>query len=256
MVFNFDFGATQLSSRSRQQLANIAKAIKPGSAAAQARSALLRLIETHHFDQRKGFYIPLADDVRLKGKLPIYSQHLATSGFPAASFPQPYFTNALVLPAGWGSEGFDADQVPEPKRRATNIGFQVVTIEYDCPTIAELEECLAWTRGGDGEFNRSRFAAVDRELTRFKEYRGYTIVFTGNRSLHFHLILATKQLGHAPWNCSAEERLRHAPSHSDLLHQAHGIYWDTATSIFDSVLQPPLVPDRSTRTLTQWRRSP
>jgi len=41
---------------------------------------------------------------------------------------------------------------------------------------------------------RSRFAEVDRGLARFKEYRGYTIVFTGNRSLHFHLIFSTKHL--------------------------------------------------------------
>ena len=70
---------------------------------------------------------------------------------------------------------------------------------------SELEECLAWTRGGDGEFSRSRFAALDRELVRFKEYRGYTIVFTGNRSLHFHLIFSTKHLENAPWDCSLKK---------------------------------------------------
>ena len=79
--------------------------------------------------------------------------------------------------------------------RATNVGFLVVTIEYDCRTTDELEECLAWSWGGDGDFSRSRFAEVDRELVRFKEYRGYTIVFTGNRSLHFHLIFSDQTLG-------------------------------------------------------------
>jgi hypothetical protein len=33
--------------------------------------------------------------------------------------------------------------------------------------------------------------AIDRELTRFKDYRGYTVVFTGRRSLHFHLLFST-----------------------------------------------------------------
>jgi hypothetical protein len=160
-----------------------------------------------------------------------------------------------VIPAGYGTDEFDEEAALNPKLRATNAGFIVVTLEYDCPTIADLEECLAWTRGGDGDFERSRFAGVDRELCRFSEYRGYTIVFTGNRSLHFHLIFATKHLENAPWNCSAEERLSHAQSHSDLLNQAHSLYWDAAASIFDS-LQPMLSPDRSTRTLTQWRRSP
>src|SRR6476620_2867030 len=144
MSFEFDFRNTCLSSRARQQLSNIAKAIKPGSKAAASRSGLLRLIETHCFDAGKGAYIPLADHVRLKGKLPTYSQHLYPSDFPSAPFPR-YFTNALTIPTGFGAEGFD--QASLPKLRATNIGFVVVTIEYDCQSTEDLEGCLAWTRG-------------------------------------------------------------------------------------------------------------
>jgi hypothetical protein len=118
-----------------------------------------------------------------------------------------------------------------------------------------MEECLGWTRCGNGKGDfRSPFAAVDRQLGRFEEYRGYTIVFTGRRSLHFHLIFSTKHLDKAPWNCSAEERLAH--SHSNLVHEAHQTYWDATAEIFQRILQPSLQPDDKLRRLTQWKRSP
>jgi hypothetical protein len=200
--------------------------------------------------------VPVADDVRLKGKLPVHSEKLCRTEFPSSAFPHCYFTNPLVIPVGYGTEGFDENSALKPKYRATNIGFLVITIEFDCQTTDQLEECLAWTRcgNGEGDFSKSPFAAVDRGLSRFKEYRGYTIVFTGRRSLHFHLIFSTKHLENAPWDSNAEQRL--AQSHSDLLHQAHQIYWDKAAEIFASILRPSLSPDRALRSLTHWRRSP
>jgi hypothetical protein len=45
-------------------------------------------------------------------------------------------------------------------------------------------------------------------------------------------------------------------SHSGLLDEVHPIYWDTAASIFDSVLHLFLSPDDQLRILTQWRRAP
>ncbi len=254
MSFEIDFGTTQLSSASRQQLRNITKAVRPGTKAAESRSALLRLILDHCYDPSRGFYVPVTDDVRLVGLLPIHSSLLGPTDFPSAPFPHCFFTNALSLPAGFTTAGFDPDTLPAPKHRATNIGFMVVTIEYDCLTAADMEESLSWTRGGDGEFGKSPFAAVDRALCAFKEYRGYTIVFTGNRSLHFHLIFSTKHLENAPWDCSADERL--AGPQASVLHEAHRTYWEATAAAFDSVLRPSLSPDRSLCSLTHWRRSP
>jgi hypothetical protein len=230
---------------------DIARAIKPSSTAAKSRSALLGLIETHAFDATRGFYVPVADFVELDGKLPAYSEKLCPTRFPNSVFPYCYFTNALLIPVGYGDDGFDEKSALKPKYRATNIGFVTITIEYDCQTTDQMEECLAWTRG---EFSRSPFAAVDRDLTRFADYRGFTMVFSGNKSIHFHVLFSTKHLESAPWDLTAVDRL--AQSHADLLNQAHQIYWDTTAEIFDSALHPSLSPDKKLRSLVQWRRSP
>jgi hypothetical protein len=256
MIFGFDFRNTCFSSASRQQLTNITRAIKSCPKAAQSRSRLLRLIESHAFDPAKGFYVPVSDFLKLTGKLPTYSEQLRPTDFPSAVFPYSFFTNALLIPLGYGTDSFNDKPALEPKYRATNIGFLVATIEYDCETTEQMEECLAWTRCGDGkgDFSRAPFAAVDRELARFADYRGHTIVFTGRRSLHSHLIFSTKHLENAPWDLMAEERLAH--SHSNLLHEAHQTYWDAAEEIFQRILQPSLQPDDKLRRLTQWKRSP
>ena len=80
MIFDFDFASTCVRAASRQRLNNILKAIKPGARAANSRSALLRLIETYSFDPMKGFYVPVAPDLYLKGKLPTYSRQACSDG--------------------------------------------------------------------------------------------------------------------------------------------------------------------------------
>ena len=254
LLTTFDFNDTCLSSASRQQLNNIWKALKPNSRAVQSRFKLLRLIERNAFDPARGLYLPLGKDVWLDGKLPIHSQRLVPTDLPTEPFPFPYFCNALCIPDSWGTLSFDQSMVAAPKHRATNTGSLIVTIEHDCQTTAQLEELLSWTRGGNGEFRHSPFAKVDRELSRFTDYRGYSIVFSGNKSLHFHFLFSTKHLVNAPWDCSASDRL--TSPQAAIINEAHRIYWDKAADTVRSVLQPSLEPDRSLRTLCHWRRSP
>jgi hypothetical protein len=122
MIFDFDFRNTHLSSASRQQLTNITRAIKGGSKAAESRSALLRLIETHAFAATRGFYVPVSDHLYLKGKLPTYSERLCSTDLPSSAFQHCFFTNALLIPVGYGTDSFDGKAALEPKHRATNIG--------------------------------------------------------------------------------------------------------------------------------------
>lgn len=250
----FNFNNTALSSTSRQQLNNILRVVRPDSKAAQSRSGLLGLVERSVFDPVRGLYIPVSNDLKLMRKFPSHSENLQPTRYPLEPFPHPYFTNGLTIPQGWGTETFDKWSAAFPTDRATNTGFLIITIEHDCQTTKQLEELLSWTRGGNGEFRHSPFAKVDHELTHFSDYRGYTIVFTGNKSLHFHFLFSTKHLLNAPWDCLAEHRLTN--SQAGTMNAAHGIYWDKTAEIFHSLLHPSLPPDRSLRSSTQWKRSP
>ena len=169
-----------------------------------------------------------------------------------------------MIPEGWGTTGFDPETAAAPKVRLTNIGFLIVTIEYDCKFSNEFEEILSWTRGKDGKGRCAAFSTVDQELCKLSDYRGYSIVLSGSRSLHFHIIFSTTHLKNAPYQATAKERQQAYNEHSALLENAYCIYWEHTNDAFDRLLEPSfkadlkqsLKADRQLRQPTQWRRTP
>jgi hypothetical protein len=195
-VPEIDFNKTLLSSGARRQLAEIVRTISRPDGA--GRTGLKNVILRNVFDLNRGTYVPLARDFYLRGKLPDVSRTLVRvrPSPELVPFPTPLFTNALLIPEGYGTPDFRSDDAPKPIERATNIGFLLVTIEFDCRRPEQFEENLTWTRSpnGDGDFSASPFAELDREFRRVQEYRGFSIVFSGNKSLHFHFIFSTEYL--------------------------------------------------------------
>jgi hypothetical protein len=253
-----DFNKTILSSGARRQLAEIVRTISRPDGA--GRTGLRNLILRNVFDLNRGTYVPLAQDFYLKGKLPDVSRTLVGSGSSPdlVPFPAPLFAHALLIPADYGIPNFRSNHAPKPLERATNIGFLVVTIEFDCRRPEQLEENLTWTRSrnGDGDFLGSPFAELDREFRRVKEYRGFSIVFSGNKSLHFHFIFSTEHLLTVPSEAIAGDRLTDFRRASALLHNAHKRYWDHVHEGFLRILNPSMPADLKLRSLTQWRRAP
>ncbi len=141
-------------------------------------------------------YVPVGDHVQIPGKLPVQSDLFARKSlsFPTEPLPVSFFSNALVIPEGFGEPDFVPEAALPPRDRLTNCGHLVVTIEFDPVTRDQFEEMLSWTRGAGGKFASSKFANVDRALCRYSEYRGYTIVFSGRISLHFHFVFSTVHL--------------------------------------------------------------
>jgi hypothetical protein len=233
-----DFNKTLLSSGARRQLAEIVRTISRPDGA--GRAGLRNLILRNVFDLNRGTYVPLVQDFYLKGKLPDVSRTLvgSSSSPDLEPFPAPLFTNALLIPEGYGTPGFRSDHAPKPIERATNIGFLVVTIEFDCRRPEQFEENLTWTRSrnGDGDFFGSPFAELDREFRRVKEYRGFSIVFSGNKSLHFHFVFSTEHLLNVPCGAVAEERLQDFRRASAVLHNDHKRYWDHVHDEFLRIL--------------------
>lgn len=155
-----------------------------------------------------------------------------------------FFSNALMV----GTES--------PSLRATNAGLIIVTHEIDTENLAEFEEVLAWTRGAKGDFNKSPFAELDRRLCGCHEYRGYSIVYSGRRSLHFHFFFQTQHFINAPWEAKASPRNDAGLETAALMQNAHNIYWDHARTAIGEILDPSRPVDPQMRSLTKWRRMP
>ncbi len=257
---DFDFRSLPLDPNSRKQLAGIYDHVRASGSVPAHRSDLLTgVIIPTIFVPERGLYLPAFGDIYLLRKLRAYSERFEASfaTFPHGPVAVAFFSNALLIPPGYGTESFNRHDAAKPILRVTNAGFLVVTIEIDCETRDDFEQNLAWTRGRSGDFGNSAFAQVDAKLRRFEDYRGYTIVFSGNRSLHFHFLFSTAHLEQCPAGAAAAARCgENQPRQSALMCNAHTVYWDCAAGIFCETLGPSLQADRKLRSVTQWRRTP
>jgi hypothetical protein len=185
-----DFRGLPLSRSVRHKLGSIDESRK---AHPYQKMALAKLLLGHACDRVRGIYIPLASHPYLKAKLTkdfasVPAQIRADVG---TSFC--LFGNPLLIPLGFDGAQFDIASCIKPTLRATNGGFVVATIEYDCKSRDQFHElCASLDSAG-------KFKEVDAELRAYRDYRGYTVVLSGNRSLHFHFVFDTTHLKEAPY---------------------------------------------------------
>lgn len=221
-----------------------AKARRSGAPLSKLQSCLM----DRHFCPEQGLYVPISADLYLVNKLPVLGRPNNGSCF----LPHvPFFSNALLIPADFGQPGFDPARATPPTLRLANNGVQVVTLEIDCERRQQLEEMLGWVRG-----KKPLIAELDTELSQVKEYRGYTAVFSGNRSIHFHFIYASDHLINAPATSGVAERLAAADEVAALMNSVHRLYFDHVAEHFTRIMKPPKTIDPSLRSPTQWRRMP
>lgn len=149
--------------------------------------ALAKLLLNHAYDRTSGTYVPLSSHRFLTAKLTEDFTSVPTDIRADVGTSLCLFGNPLLLPTGFGEPGFDAALSIRPVLRATNRGFVVVTIEHDCETRDQFDDiCASLDSAG-------QFKEVDAELRTYRDYRGYTVVFSGNRSLHFHFVFDTRR---------------------------------------------------------------
>ena len=224
------------------------------------RTGLKNLILQNVFDPKRGIYVPVAADFYLKGKLPEISRTLVGSVSSGAltPFPVPLFTNALLIPPGYGADGFRPDEAPRPLERATNAGFLIVTIEFDCQGPEQFEENLIWTRSSE---RRRGFRPISlcRPGPRPAKGKGVSRLFHRVQrqqvpALPFYLFYETPS--ERPVGAVAEDRLADFRRASAILHNVHNRCWDHVDEAFVRILKPSMAADRKLRSLTQWRRAP
>ena len=258
-LVDFDFKMLRCSPNHRQRLAKIYKDVQSNKTkgAAERRLHLLDLLTACSFDPSRGVYVPLSETVFLPGKLQKPPVKIESLTAPINQhFPYTFFTNPLLLPLGYDAPDFEVEHAPAPKDRLTNAGFLVVTSELDCERIEEFEQNLDWFAGKDGDFASAPFAALDKELGRHQEYRGYCAVYSGRRSIHMHFLYDTKHLINAPWEADWQSKLDSRSQTAAVMKKAYGMAWDHVHQCMDRILAPLAKPDKTLRTPTQWRRAP
>lgn len=212
--------------------------------------ALAQRLLSHALDTNRGLYVPLGSHPYLRARLTEDFGSLPDSIRADEGTPLCFFGNPLLLPQGWGRDDFDIDKVEKPVLRATNAGFAVVTIEHDCTERGQFEHICDWVKPN------GMFKAVDAELRNYRDYAGYSIVFSGSRSLHFHFVFSTHHLNAAPYNHSNYERWESRHVHAAVMSNAYQIYWNALHEIMDRMLTSPVPADKSGQSYTQLKRMP
>lgn len=250
-----DFFKLPLSQAARQQLSAVFRHNRNEGGSAK-RLRLLSLLRHNAFNVRSGIYIPVGDRVQIPSKLPVQSGLFVskTPSFPLEPLPVSFFSNALLIPEAFGTPDFDPHAALAPRDRLVNCGCLIATQEFDPTNREQFEEMLSWIRGASGKFASSKFANVDRALCRYREYLGYTIVYSGRCSLHFHFVFSTAHLQAVPYNSDADGRRLRCEEASALMHNVHDRYWDRAAEVIVHELQPSFCLDEKMRNATQWRR--
>lgn len=246
--FVVNFRELPLSRLARSQLGGIAESL---IAHPHQRSFLVnKLILPNHYDRDRGLYIPLSSSTKLFKHITRDFGAVPSEITPVEGDTLTLFGNPLLLPIGWGEDGFRLGDADAPKLRATNAGFLCVTYEYDCETVEQFEELLSWCRA-DGDLDK-----VDAALRQYKDFRGYCVVFTGGRSLHFHFVFNTAHLKKAPFGADWESRLADQGMISAIMHNAYATYWAAIGEIITEILKPSLSTDAVMSSIGQLRRLP
>jgi hypothetical protein len=138
-----------------------------------------------------------------------------------------------------------------PGERTYNAGFTVYTIEFDG---MPLDEQLRIIYSGGTK-------RIGAEFRRYFDYRGYEIVYSGGKSLHFHFCFDLRHLKH-------DLSVRGNSSYRDnwtqdlpdcLLRPAYAATWDRLAAVFCDIAgigQGQYLPDPGLKSWEQLRRCP
>lgn len=169
----------------------------------------------------------------------------------------PLFTNPLT------EATFDSTKVKSgersgftaPSLRIVNGGWCCYTFEFDGDDQADLEMQLDWF---SGKPDACAFAKVGRALSKFPDYRGYSAVFSGNKSVHIHIIFDLKHLDNSLCSSpnSAARAMWKGNVPPDFIGALHHRVWAEIATIINTTLGTDITFDPRLRSYIQKRRTP
>ncbi|MEZ5681501.1 MAG: hypothetical protein R3E14_09430 [Erythrobacter sp.] len=152
-----------------------------------------------------------------------------------------FFTNPLSLPAEPKIEDGCEVWTP-PSDRVVWGKSQVMTFEFDKEDIGFLSEQLRWCRSSTGKVLDCPIGDLFRFCSRWVDFEGITVNYSGNKSLHIHIVFTT---------ALAQAQGMHANLRSGITH-----HWERLSKEVERILKPGIAPDSSLRFPEQFRRIP
>src|SRR5215472_11499493 len=133
-----------------------------------------------------------------------------------------------------------------PSERTYNAGFAVYTVESD---FMPLDDQLRIIYSG-------LLKRIDNEFRQYRDYRGYEVVYSGSKSVHFHFCFDLRHLKHdLTINGNSSYRDNWTRDVPDcLLRPAYAACWDRLAVTFRGIAH--LEPDDRLRSWEQLRRCP
>ena len=155
---------------------------------------------------------------------------------------QTYFTNAMRIdhdPQAYiDADGRSRERFVRPMDRVVKGLHQAFTFEFDDETLTFFQRQLSWMRSAKHPTD-CKIGELYKDLTRFCDFRGITVAWSGNKSFHIHIVFSTDLL-------TVSEGYRNG-------FMSH---WAKLYPIVTAILNPGINPDMSMNQPEKFRRLP
>lgn len=138
-------------------------------------------------------YIAVSTAQEIQGRHHEAAKWIRSQGanyFHQAQSALTYFTNPLLL-AKWEDEAEGKGRWSPPSTRVWGGFPQCYTIEFDVNSVAFLQEQFRWCRSAGKKPMDAPLGRVYEHFSRFADFMGITACWSGNKSLHIHVLMDT-----------------------------------------------------------------
>lgn len=208
-----------------------------------------RVIAPQSYDSSARSYLCLSPDKWLSGRNHRIARKMPEQA-PEAWGAVTFFTNPLSiapepdlveLDDHNGAKKLKEIWVP-PRERVVWGKSQIMTFEFDRDHIEFLKEQLRWCRSSTGKLLDCPIGDLFRFCSKWVDFEGITVNYSGNKSLHIHIVFAT---------ALAQAQGIHANLRKGIIS-----HWERLSKEVVGILQPGVEPDSSLRLPEQFRRIP
>lgn len=142
--------------------------------------------------------------------------------------PEPYVNK-------WGQ---DSLKFIGPSKRIVKGSSHVFTFEFDKDDLTFFKKQLSWMRYSKHPVD-CPVGELYKELTRYCDFQGITVAWSGNKSFHIHIVFSTDLL-------TVTEGFRNGFTQ----------HWDRLYAVVTRILNPGVEPDMSMKWPEMYRRLP